>query len=142
MASKDADITLDVLGFHCPVPVHEAKRVLKTMKNGEVLIVMADDPETKADIPALLNRTGDSLLSVEDVAGEYHYRIQKGIVGMTSIIEVSEIPADARLPTGHGEFRIRVFQDNKSGLDHVALTLGDMNGPDPVIVRMHSDCPF
>jgi TusA-related sulfurtransferase len=50
------------------------------MRNGEVLIVMADDPETKADIPALLNRTGDSLLSVEDVAGEYHYRIQKGVV--------------------------------------------------------------
>ena len=80
MASIGADITLDVLGFHCPVPVHEAKRILNTMRNGEVLIVMADDPETKADIPALLNRTGDSLLSVEDVAGEYHYRIQKGVV--------------------------------------------------------------
>ena len=80
MASIGADITLDVLGFHCPVPVHEAKRLLNTMRNGEVLIVMADDPETKADIPALLNRTGDSLLSVEDVAGEYHYRIQKGVV--------------------------------------------------------------
>ena len=110
------------------------------MKIGEILIVMADDPETKADIPALLNRTGDSLLSVEDVAGEYHYRIQKGVLGMASIIEVSDIPADARLPTGHGEFRIRVFQDKESGLDHVALTLGDMSGPDPVIVRMHSEC--
>ena len=25
-------------------------------------------------------------------------------------------------------------------IDHVALTLGDMSGPDPVLVRMHSEC--
>ena len=78
MASVCADITLDVLGFHCPVPVHETKRHLSVMQNGDVILVMADDPETRADIPALLNRTGDSLLSVELVAGEFHYRIQKG----------------------------------------------------------------
>ena len=49
------------------------------------------------------------------------------------------IPADARLPTSHGDFRIRVFHE-ESGLDHVALTLGDMVGPDPVLVRVHSEC--
>jgi len=25
-------------------------------------------------------------------------------------------------------------------LDHVALTIGDMSGPDPVLVRLHSEC--
>ncbi|MED5375119.1 MAG: GTP cyclohydrolase II [Candidatus Thermoplasmatota archaeon] len=49
------------------------------------------------------------------------------------------IPADARLPTSHGDFRIRIFHE-ESGLDHVALTLGDMEGPDPVLVRVHSEC--
>ena len=38
---------------------------------------MTDDPETKMDIPALLNRSGDTLLDVEEEAGEYHYRIRK-----------------------------------------------------------------
>ncbi len=56
------------------------------------------------------------------------------------LIETDDVPADARLPTAHGEFRIRVFHENTTGLDHVALTLGDMNGPDPVIVRVHSEC--
>ena len=28
----------------------------------------------------------------------------------------------------------------RHGLDHVALTLGDMEGPDPVLVRVHSEC--
>lgn len=77
MAQADADLTLDVLGFHCPVPVHETKRALATMDPGNVILVMADDPETKIDIPALLNRSGDTLLDVEEEAGEYHYRIRK-----------------------------------------------------------------
>ena len=77
MAQADADVTLDVLGFHCPVPVHETKRALATMDPGHIILVMADDPETKIDIPALLNRSGDTLLGVEEEAGEYHYHIRK-----------------------------------------------------------------
>ena len=56
------------------------------------------------------------------------------------IYEIGEVPADARLPTEHGEFRIRVFHEEETGLDHVALLLGDMEGPDPVLVRVHSEC--
>tara|TARA_E500000081_G_C5846787_1_gene224511 strand:- start:131 stop:376 length:246 start_codon:yes stop_codon:yes gene_type:complete len=77
MALAGADTTLDVLGFHCPVPVHETKRALSKMSPGDIILVMTDDPETKMDIPALLNRSGDTLLDVEEEAGEYHYRIRK-----------------------------------------------------------------
>ena len=59
---------------------------------------------------------------------------------MTPIVEKNDVPADARLPTEHGEFRIRIFHDASTGFDHVALTLGEMAGPDPVLVRMHSEC--
>jgi GTP cyclohydrolase II len=54
--------------------------------------------------------------------------------------ELGEVPADAHLPTSFGDFRIRVFHEENTGLDHVALTLGDMIGPDPVLVRVHSEC--
>ena len=54
--------------------------------------------------------------------------------------EMEDIPADARLPTSQGDFRIRVFHEETTQLDHVALTLGDMKGPDPVLVRVHSEC--
>jgi|TARA_B100000959_G_scaffold284534_2_gene356470 GTP cyclohydrolase II len=62
--------------------------------------------------------------------------------GMNSgrVYELGEIPADAHLPTEHGEFRIRVFHEEETGMDHVALLLGDMKGPDPVLVRVHSEC--
>ena len=58
----------------------------------------------------------------------------------SEIVEKIDVPADAKLPTAHGEFRIRVFHDENTGFDHVALTLGEMNGPDPVLVRVHSEC--
>lgn len=77
MEGIEVSLTLDVLSFHCPVPVHETKRTLSSMASGAVLLVMADDPETKMDIPALLNRSGDTLLSVHEEAGEYHYYIRK-----------------------------------------------------------------
>ncbi len=56
------------------------------------------------------------------------------------VFETGEVPADARLPTNFGEFRIRVFHEEDTGQDHVALLLGDMSGPDPVPVRVHSEC--
>jgi len=57
-----------------------------------------------------------------------------------SVNELVDVPADAKLPTSYGDFRIRVFHEASTSLDHVALTLGDMSGPDPVLVRVHSEC--
>ncbi|MDC1419111.1 GTP cyclohydrolase II [Euryarchaeota archaeon] len=56
------------------------------------------------------------------------------------IVSEMDVPADAKLPTLNGHFRIRVFHEDITGFDHVALTLGDMSGPDPVLVRVHSEC--
>jgi GTP cyclohydrolase II len=55
-------------------------------------------------------------------------------------MSVDEVPSEARLPTEHGEFRIRVFHESDTGLDHVALAMGEMAGPDPVLMRVHSEC--
>ncbi len=63
---------------------------------------------------------------------------------MTDIKEVKnsslDVPSQARLPTSFGDFSIRVYHEDSTGFDHVALTLGDMNGPDPVLIRVHSEC--
>ncbi|MDP6334376.1 MAG: GTP cyclohydrolase II [Candidatus Poseidoniaceae archaeon] len=56
------------------------------------------------------------------------------------LIEESSIPSEAKLPTSFGDFKIRVFHEKATGFDHVALTLGEMEGPDPVLVRVHSEC--
>ena len=134
---------VDVLGFHCPVPVHEARKALETMSPGEILEVISDDPESLHDIPALVSRLNITLDSTTENSGEYTFRIinseNKEQPKTNRVLREEKIPADARLPTSHGEFRIRVFHE-ENGLDHVALTLGDMEGPDPVLVRVHSEC--
>lgn len=57
-----------------------------------------------------------------------------------NIVRKDDVPSIAFLPTGFGDFQIQVFHEETTGFDHVALTLGDMEGPDPVLVRVHSEC--
>ena len=49
--------------------------------------------------------------------------------------------ATSRLPTAFGDFKITVFQDPKTGEEHVALSKGlDTPPTKPVLVRIHSEC--
>ncbi len=71
-----ADVrVVDVVGFHCPVPVHETRKALREMKNGSILEVISDDRESLRDIPALCDRMDVHLIKVEEEAGEYTFRI-------------------------------------------------------------------
>ncbi|NCG01531.1 MAG: hypothetical protein GWP25_07050 [Euryarchaeota archaeon] len=67
---------LDVIGFFCPVPVAEAKKALSNMVAGQVLEVLADDPETIHDMPLLTARGKHQILSVEEHAGELRFLIE------------------------------------------------------------------
>nr|AIF08695.1 putative redox protein, regulator of disulfide bond formation [uncultured marine group II/III euryarchaeote KM3_31_G10] len=69
--------TLNLLGYHCPVPVHETRKVLAILDPGAELEVLADDPETKHDIPALLVKIGATLVLVEEEAGEIRFVIRR-----------------------------------------------------------------
>lgn len=52
-----------------------------------------------------------------------------------------EFVATSRLPTAFGEFKITVFQDPKTGEEHVALSKDLEQAPtEPVLVRVHSEC--
>lgn len=48
--------------------------------------------------------------------------------------------AQARLPTRYGEFSCHAWRSVIDGTEHLALSLGDVTGPDPVLVRVHSEC--
>lgn len=47
--------------------------------------------------------------------------------------------ADARLPTPFAEFRLRVYLA-PDGKEHLAITLGELAGHPPPLVRVHSEC--
>jgi 3,4-dihydroxy 2-butanone 4-phosphate synthase / GTP cyclohydrolase II len=48
--------------------------------------------------------------------------------------------ADARLPTGYGEFRIIGYRSDVDDAEHVALVYGDVQDTPGVLVRIHSKC--
>ena len=48
--------------------------------------------------------------------------------------------AGADLPTSYGPFRIQVYRDVPTGKEHAAIVMGDVSGPEPVLVRVHSEC--
>ena len=53
--------------------------------------------------------------------------------------------ASTRLPTEHGEFRCLAYQadpatDETGDETHLALVVGEVDGVDDVLVRVHSEC--
>ena len=72
---KEGMTRIALIGFLCPIPVHETRRVLKQCDDGEVIEVLCDDPETLHDIPALCDRMGVTLERVEEEDGEFRFLI-------------------------------------------------------------------
>ena len=58
---------------------------------------------------------------------------------MKQKINPAEIKSDAMLPTEQGNFRIRVFVDDK-GAEHSILSVGLDNTTKSPLVRIHSEC--
>ncbi len=48
--------------------------------------------------------------------------------------------ATSQLPTPHGIFAMHGFQDETTGKEHIALTMGDVSDGKPVLGRVHSEC--
>ena len=48
--------------------------------------------------------------------------------------------AEAKLPTGYGEFTAIAYQSDIDPDEHLALVMGDISTEEPVLVRVHSEC--
>lgn len=46
----------------------------------------------------------------------------------------------SRLPTRWGVFDIHGFEDMEGDKEHVAITMGDVSGGEPALLRIHSEC--
>ena len=48
--------------------------------------------------------------------------------------------AEARLPTRYGPFQAIAYKSHVDVGEHIALTIGEWTGDEPVLVRIHSEC--
>ena len=46
----------------------------------------------------------------------------------------------SKLPTALGMFEMHGFSETDSDKEHVVLTMGDLSGDEPVLIRIHSEC--
>ena len=61
-----ADKTLNALGKKCPMPVLMTKKELKNMSSGQTLELVVDDKGALKDVPALISKTGDSIIETKE----------------------------------------------------------------------------
>jgi tRNA 2-thiouridine synthesizing protein A len=59
--------TVDATGHRCPVPTLRLRRALEAMAPGERVVLLADDPLARIDIPHFLTQVGARL--VEEAHG-------------------------------------------------------------------------
>lgn len=74
------DHQLDALGLRCPEPVMMVRKTVRAMKEGETLLVIADDPATTRDIPGFCRFMEHTLLAAETGQLPYRYLLAKGVV--------------------------------------------------------------
>ncbi|EMB4325890.1 sulfurtransferase TusA [Pluralibacter gergoviae] len=72
------DHTLDALGLRCPEPVMMVRKTVRTMQEGETLLIIADDPATTRDIPGFCRFMEHQLVEAQTDELPYRYLIRKG----------------------------------------------------------------
>lgn len=71
------DREIDVRGLNCPLPILRTKKSLAEMESGQVLHVLATDPNAAKDFQAFAKQTGNALLSSSTTDAVFEFFIQR-----------------------------------------------------------------
>lgn len=71
------DLVYDARGLFCPIPIIRAAERIATMKAGEVLEVISDDPGIREDVHAWCVSTGHRLLRLHQDGRDIMALVQK-----------------------------------------------------------------
>lgn len=105
---------------------------LSGLQPAAALMEIMSDDGSMARLPELrqlADKWGLKLISIRDLIA---YRLKND-----SLVEIGE---EVDMPTQYGHFRLIPFRQKDNGLEHIALIKGDVTGPEPVLVRVHSSC--
>jgi 3,4-dihydroxy 2-butanone 4-phosphate synthase / GTP cyclohydrolase II len=93
--------------------------------------IMSDDGSMARlpELEELAEREGIPLITVADLVA-WRMERERPVERLT----------ETELPTEHGVFRVIAYQSATSSEPDLALVLGDLSGPEPVVARVHSEC--
>jgi len=107
---------------------------LAGLKPAAVIVeVMNEDGSMarRTDLEAFARRHGIRIGTIADL-------IQYRLAREKTIRHTGQQP----LTTTHGTFELHTYEDLITGDVHLALTMGEVNGPEPTLVRVHSVDPL
>lgn len=76
---RDADgrLVVDALGLACPRPILELAAAMKGLAVGDEILLLADDPAAKVDVPAWARMKRQQVLSLDEVDREIRIAVRK-----------------------------------------------------------------
>jgi 3,4-dihydroxy 2-butanone 4-phosphate synthase/GTP cyclohydrolase II len=117
-------------GGHTEAAVDLAR--LAGLRSGGALAEIVNDDGSMARRPQLeifAREHGLPLITIKDLMA-YRRRNEPLVERRTT----------AQLPTKWGRFEVHGYVDMQTGIEHVALTMGDVAACDAPLVRVHSEC--
>ena len=68
---------LDTSGLNCPLPILKAKKALAGLVGGQLLRVIATDPESVRDFTVFSQQMGYALLESREENGRFYFLLRK-----------------------------------------------------------------
>ena len=106
---------------------------LAGLKPAAVICEIMNEDGTMARMPQLEEFAAEHDLKICAVHDIIRYRLQRGQVSV-------KCDAHAHLPSMFGDFTVYAYESDLEPGTHLAIVKGDISGPEPVLVRVHSQC--
>lgn len=105
---------------------------LAGMAPAGVLCEILNEDGTMARMPQLQEIARKHDLTIVTIENLIKYRVAREKL-VKKVIDVD-------LPTEYGHFHLHLYHNLMDGKEHLALVKGDIHTPEPVLVRVHSEC--
>lgn len=106
---------------------------LAGLKPAAVICEIMREDGSMARMPDLEKFAAEHGLKIVAVKDIIKYRLNRGQVSVRK-------EATAHLPTLYGDFTVHAYESDLETGTHLALVKGDISGPEPALVRVHSQC--
>ncbi len=112
----------------------EIPRILRWTNNlgvvvADTILVRLTFPVAAVGLALFAEEHGLKIINIADLIG-YRLRTERFVRRV----------ATPRLPTRFGEFTLYAYENELDNKTHIALVMGEVEGDEPVLVRVHSEC--
>jgi 3,4-dihydroxy 2-butanone 4-phosphate synthase/GTP cyclohydrolase II len=105
---------------------------LAGLKPGGALVEIMNEDGSMARLPDLMKIAEKYKLKIISIADLIAYRLNSN--------KIVEKGVKVQLPTQYGTFELIPFRQLSNGLEHIAITKGEFQPDEPILVRVHSSC--